>query len=562
MDFVKVQAQKIKEQLAGLTPSQRMLAGSLVVIMVMTMVWWSRYAASSEMVDLLAQDLSPDEINRIVDKVTARGIESKVVGSRVQVPAERQREVLALITFEQVAPADMSTGFDEVVQRMNSPWLTDRMQDAMLTRGKEATLAQFMRSWPGVRDARVMINNVTKRGFGDAAVSPSATVNLQMKDRGAKPDKRLPASAASAVAGVVPGLNRAKVVVLIDGASYSIPDASSNSIGGAPDSYIDRVKEGESYYADKIQSRLAQYGSAIVSVTVDPTIQSTQIERETYDKSKTFIQPSEVNEKTDESTTTSRGPAEPGTVPNTGGGGANQPLSVASAAGGGAGEGTTSTTSDTKTKNAIFPTLTREWITSPAGAASVIGASVSIPRSYLVRVFKATTGSNKDPDQAALQPLVDAELLKVKNAVMGCATRVPENKIFLDYYYDDLPNYEAIPQPAVASALPLAITGHAKEIALGLLAVVSLFMVSMMVRKSTPSPIIAPQSERPAAVANAAQRLEDIAGEAGEGLQSMDGMEVDDDAIRTQQMIGQVSNMVKENPDGAANLVKRWLSRA
>jgi flagellar biosynthesis/type III secretory pathway M-ring protein FliF/YscJ len=39
-------------------------------------------------------------------------------------------------------------------------------------------------------------------------------------------------------------------------------------------------------------------------------------------------------------------------------------------------------------------------------------------------------------------------------------------------------------------------------------------------------------------------------------------MEVDDDSVRTQQMIGQVSSMVKENPEGAASLVKRWLNRA
>jgi flagellar biosynthesis/type III secretory pathway M-ring protein FliF/YscJ len=39
-------------------------------------------------------------------------------------------------------------------------------------------------------------------------------------------------------------------------------------------------------------------------------------------------------------------------------------------------------------------------------------------------------------------------------------------------------------------------------------------------------------------------------------------MEMDEDSVRTQQMLDQVSTMVKENPDGAASLVKRWLSRA
>ena len=54
----------------------------------------------------------------------------------------------------------------------------------------------------------------------------------------------------------------------------------------------------------------------------------------------------------------------------------------------------------------------------------------------------------------------------------------------------------------------------------------------------------------------------DIAGEVSEGGQTLDGMELDEDAVKAQQMVQQVSTMVKENPDGAANMVKRWLNRS
>ena len=53
-----------------------------------------------------------------------------------------------------------------------------------------------------------------------------------------------------------------------------------------------------------------------------------------------------------------------------------------------------------------------------------------------------------------------------------------------------------------------------------------------------------------------------IAGEVGEGKAMLDGMELDEDSIKAQQMVEQVSTMVKENPDAAANLVKRWLNRS
>ena len=49
--------------------------------------------------------------------------------------------------------------------------------------------------------------------------------------------------------------------------------------------------------------------------------------------------------------------------------------------------------------------------------------------------------------------------------------------------------------------------------------------------------------------------------EASGGNAALDGMELNEDDVRTQQMLDQVSTMVKENPDSAAALVKRWLSR-
>jgi len=149
--------------------------------------------------------------------------------------------------------------------------------------------------------------------------------------------------------------------------------------------------------------------------------------------------------------------------------------------------------------------------------------------------------------------------VSIKKQVLGCISKTPPDKVEVDPYYDYLPAGDSLAQPAVASSIPVAITGHVKEIALGFLAVVSLFMVSMMVRKSTPAPVVIAKPDR---AVQQASGPEDLATEVNEGIQTMDGMEVDDDSIRTQQMIGQVSNMVKENPDGAANLVKRWLNRA
>jgi flagellar biosynthesis/type III secretory pathway M-ring protein FliF/YscJ len=84
-------------------------------------------------------------------------------------------------------------------------------------------------------------------------------------------------------------------------------------------------------------------------------------------------------------------------------------------------------------------------------------------------------------------------------------------------------------------------------------------MVTMMMRRGAPVAVIVPTPELSEAPALASG--EDVAGEVGEGSSMLDGMELDEDAIKAQQMLSQVATLVKENPDGAANLVKRWLNK-
>ena len=565
MDFLKDQGNKIREQLQGLSPSQKMLAGSLVVIMVMTLLWWSRYAGTSEMVALLEQDFTDDVLGRVTLLLKREQIPYKIVGKRVHVAADRQFDAIAHLGFEQLLPQDTTTGFDDIINKMDSPWNTDRKQEVVFNRAKEVTLAQVIRAFPGVRNATVLIDNTAKRSFGDASREPTATVHIQTHGRGDNSPKKLVQAAADVVAGAVSGMKSNNVHVVIDGASHTPRDAA-NGPGGAnsAESYVEGIQWGERYYADKLERHLGRtHPGIMVMVTVDPKIVSSQIERQEYDKNKTFGKDVESTESTEENSSNSRPPAEPGAVPNVGAsGGANQAMNILGGAGAG-GEGTTSNSTETKTKTQIYPAMVRELIQSPAGSIAVVGASVSVPRSHFLKIFKqAYPSAAKDPDDTALQPIIDKEMLSIQNTA---ARALPNDqaKVNVNMYYDYFPDgpADSANLPAVATSFPLgAIRGYAREIALGTLAVVSLFMVSMMVRKGAPAAVLPPRVERPAPTP--LPTPEAIAAEATQGDQTLEAVEIDDHAVRTQQMIGQVQNMVRENPDGAANLVKRWLNRA
>src|SRR3954464_6326557 len=97
MDVLKAQIDRITKQLAGLSASQRMLTLSLVAIMVMTLLYWARYAGTSEMVEVSGQSLAGDSLLKVQNKLRAEGIEFTVAGDRVLVPVEKQYTAVAML---------------------------------------------------------------------------------------------------------------------------------------------------------------------------------------------------------------------------------------------------------------------------------------------------------------------------------------------------------------------------------------------------------------------------------------------------------------------------------
>jgi len=189
-----------------------------------------------------------------------------------------------------------------------------------------------------------------------------------------------------------------------------------------------------------------------------------------------------------------------------------------------------------------------------------VGVSVQVPYRYLVGVFKDNHSNVKDPTEKDLQPVIRSELDDMKKTVATLLT-VPPERVSVGMFHDIIEPVST--QPVMASTVSTVsgmVGGHAKEIALGMLAIMSLFMASMMVRKSAPAVVPALAQANPS-VPPTLLSTEPIAGEAAGGDALLDGMELNEEAVKAQHMVNQVSTMVRENPDAAAALVKRWLNR-
>jgi flagellar biosynthesis/type III secretory pathway M-ring protein FliF/YscJ len=558
MDVLKQQLARLQQQLGGLNASQRMLAVSLVVIMVMTLLYWGRYAGDAEMVPLLDQPFAQEDVARISMDLQSRGIAAQVVGDKIMVPSGRRLELVAQLGFNKLLPRDTAQGFDKWVKQIN-PFEANGTAEAKLNEGKAQTLSEIIRKFPGVNDARVIIDPTVERRIGGGDIRPSAIVHVNMRG-GKRPNQHFVDAVAAVVSGAQSAITKGKIQIVIDDRSYRPTGDEGEGGGGggiASSEMLERVQAHEEYVTRKIE-RMVPHDTK-VAVTVEVENKTSRANVRTYDNEHTLVKPIEEEERTEESVNTQPAAGEPGVLPNAG-------MAIGGPAGGG---GSTNTVSESKTRNQVLPSVKDEQIHTPAGKPTVTGAAVRVPLSHFVNEWRRRNPAGKaDPDEALLQPLIDAELPKIRAAVRTCAPSLTDDsKVSVETYADTMPSMlvgegpTALASAAGAAGVTAWVGSYGKEAGLAALAVVSLFMVSGMVRKgSTPAPVMpSPVPDMPPPHLTAGEM---IAGEVGGGDQTLDGMELDEDAVRAQQMLDQVQTMVKENPDAAANLVKRWLNRS
>ncbi len=588
MDAFKAQLDRVREQLAGLTGSQRMLVGTLVAVIALTLGYWARYAGNPELTPVLDQVLTDEQIGQIDHQLDASGVAHSVVAGRVMVSADRKAEALADLMYAQALPADTHSAFEDTTAKSMNWFSSPSQQDAVYNHAKELDLAGVIRRWPGVADAKVEINAKNDRRIG-VDVPPSATVDVHTRGGIEKAKLRqLVQAAAAGVAGAVSGLTPDHISVIVDGqfTHAAAADPSGLSAGGDAPSPIELRELNEASLEQKVRAQFSYIPNMTVTVTCDVDTQTRVSDVHKFDKALAFVQPLVEHNQSGQSNTSDASAArEPGVAPNDGtvGGG---PGEAASLGGAGAGPVTTSSvsTTDEKTENQSYVPDEVVHITAPAGKAAVVSAAVSVPMSYVTRVFHKDHPSVKDPTDADLQLAAKAEVDKIRGRVADIVGLPSMARVSVDTFADDAVATDltmaAAAGPAVVGTTSALLTGHAKEIGMAVLAIASLALMAHAARRANaavlPSPSLAglnldlnstaydeddDEAEDRSRAARAAPPQAEV-GHAALLIDGMEGMELDAETLRTQQMLDQVSTLVQEDPDAAAALVKRWVSRA
>jgi flagellar biosynthesis/type III secretory pathway M-ring protein FliF/YscJ len=298
--------------------------------------------------------------------------------------------------------------------------------------------------------------------------------------------KEMVRAAADGVAHAVSGLTPSEISVIINGNSMRVPDSANEPLSGGGDDLIERRAKREALLEQKIRNQFSFISGLTVTVNCDVEVRQISENKVLYNKDGTVVVPTKTTSVTDESSTSVPTSREPGVISNTNAG-SNGPASI-DGGGSSASGGNTQNTSKEDVINQVGMGHTDTTTVTPAGKDTVQTATVRVPTSYFAAIYKHVNPGSKDADPPSA--FADAELAKIRQGVKTVVGLKSDTDLSVETYSDIATDLAMATGPAVQASALTSVGGHAKEIGIGVLAIVSLLMMATLVRKSSPAPVL------------------------------------------------------------------------
>jgi flagellar biosynthesis/type III secretory pathway M-ring protein FliF/YscJ len=543
--------QTIAVQLKELSSTAKLLIGSLMIILVMALFLVSLYAGQQSMAPLgLGINISADARTRAISFLESRNIPYREQGSDVLVPAEQKFTVLAQLTENHLIAADQ-INFDKLMQD-DSPFRTQAQNRQRYLVAKMNMLANMISQMSGIERATVVIDQPEgPAGLGKSHVPPSASVTVLVAAATELAQPQVDAI-AQLVAGSHAGLKRQNVAIIDARTGRAMQARTDEMLSSAK--YMEIKLEAERHVKATLESALDYIPG--VRIAVNAQVDATEVTERvsTFDEPKIGVTGEESSTIT---STNAPASAEPAVRSNTG---ANIVASGRS----------TSQMSNERSETSSIPFVGKRdsQIRDAKGYPLQINATVGVPKSYFIRICQEGKGDDAPPpDQATIDSIVQTETEKIQKYITPLIdTQAIEGAIAGTVAVSMIPDFGALAlHPPSAPAQQsnfgdgIVSNGLVKSISLGGLALLSLAMMFLMVRKAGVREELPTASELVGIPPALAAAESDLVGEADEASPALEGLELNDDAIRRQQMLEQITDTIANSPEEAAGLLRRWI---
>ena len=565
METAATQPKERLRHLAGylgrLGTLEKLLIGSVVIILGMSFFLVSQYASGGSSV---AAVVIPDDADRAraMMFLRASGIPATTNATgEVLVSPEQASMARGLLMEEQVVPIQTASLFERLVEGRS--WMNSRQDNHQQYWALyQDELSKSLTAWRSLRQARVMINMPEQAGLGRAHRSPTASV-MVWPAAGALPQDSVDA-VAIAVGNAVSGLEPQDVSVVAgnSGLAYFPRTDSRLDARGT----LEHRAQVEAMLEDKIREFLRDIPgmSLAVLARVDHARSSTQ--RQQFERPVSGLASETVSNLNQQN-------AAQGGAPGTR---SNESMSINQ--GSATGSSTTESTEETTFENRFGSSA--ENIEDPGGDIEGVSVMLGVPRSHISRLIEQEREPPAEGEEALPAPS-PADIAQRFDSLRGDMERriqlalgniVSGDPADVAVTVSMLSDVAMTGTPGQAGGLGLGgglgggtgllgLTGGGiiDTAVLGVLAVVSLAMMALLVRKATRR-VELPSAEDLVGIPPALQVDGDLYGEADEGDVPMSGIELDEEQVRSSKMLEQVGELVNSSPEAAATLLQSWIS--
>ncbi len=559
MDFVNKAYAQAAELFRSMSPAARIAAGLLLAVIVVSLIYLFQYQVTSGDEFLLdGRPFSSSEMTSIEAAFAQAGLSSSVVvGNRIRIPRGQKAAYLAAMADASALPADFYKYFDDAVSSEN-PFASNRSLELKHSNAKMKELALIISRMQGIESATVQFDEEARPGLSRAK---NKTAMVAVWTAGGSLDEEQVKAIRNVVSSAYAGLDRH---------SITITDMTSHlTFGGAVGP--GGAAEGENYYASyklqyerdwvrKIRDQLSMIPGVKVNVNVEMSPELA------HTSTSVKLDPKPVAMSASESSreTTTQLPnhgGRPGALPN---GVGNQPVAVTTASTG-TGE---STSSESRSDQKNIAGHEQVVASTVPLAPKKVTAAIDVPSSYYAEVWRqrnpTPAGQQPKPPDAALLAQIETETTKrIQETVRNLLPPVIEGTNPYPHItvstYTDLPTQAPTP-PTLAAQAQGWLAENWQTLATIVLGCGCLLMVRSMVRSTAGSPRLASTAAaatggahgpRLAATPDADEEPVEPAVALRKRFQSSGP-----------DLKAELHDLVKENPDAAANVLRMWIGDA
>ena len=549
MDFLNKAFAQLADLFKSMSPGARITAGLLVVLVAVSMTYLFVFQMNTANEFLFgSREFSQAELDAMQTAFGAAGLNQfEVVGKRVRVPRGKLVEYLQALSQRNFQPQNFDSAIDQVVADSNSLIDSRPLQDFKFSQALDKKCGQVISGMRGIDQATVQSREVKKGGF-PPQTERKATVAASGTGGALSPAHVQ--QIRTYVAGYYAiGLDDVTITDLNGNVTFG-GDRATREPNGPQTEYAEAKRDYESYWKQKIEECLAVYPGVVVGVNVE-------VDPELGSESRKVVvdpQPTAVESNTYRKTTENR-PApggRPGAVPNEVA--SNTPRSISSVS------AQESTLDENREQQVSVPGHEQTVRKKAPLIPTSVTATVLVPESYIENLWKQKNPeATEGPKDVDLEPISTPLIESIKKTVLSTLPPPPADSTSTTSLVEvttfvDLPAPEVEP-PSFATTAQYWFTNNWQNLGLVGLGLLSLLMLRSMVKSNVPTPATSSVA-LPAAPKKAAD--EPVQDEpAPEPIILQRRQHPAGGSLRDE-----LTAMVKEDPDAAANVLRTWIGDA